>query len=449
MTAKTIVVVDDEENVGASLRLVLEGAGYAVDVCRSGADLRRHLARAHADAYLIDVRLPDATGIDLLPLVAERRPHAPVIMISGHAAIADAVAATRAGAFDFLEKPLGRDRLLLVLKNALEQAALARENARLRELVGDAPRMIGSSPAFGRVLEQATQVARSDARVLLTGESGTGKELLAAHMHRQSPFASGPFVKVNCAAIPVDLLESELFGHEKGAFTGATGSRRGKFELADEGTIFLDEVRDLHEASQAKLLRVLQEGEFQRVGGEQTRRVTVRVISATNQDLATLVAEKKFREDLYYRLSVVPIRVPPLRERPEDIRPLAEYFVDEFCRRNNFKPKRIDDGVFEALGAHRWPGNIRELRNVVERMAILASDPITADAVPVEIRLARLPGAPSSLEETRAQAERDLVREALDRAGWNVSAAARALGVERTRLHKRIRALGLERAGRG
>jgi two-component system nitrogen regulation response regulator NtrX len=449
VTAKTIVVVDDEENVGASLRLVLEGAGYAVDVCRSGADLRRHLARAHADAYLVDVRLPDATGIDLLPLVAERRPHAPVIMISGHAAIADAVAATRAGAFDFLEKPLGRDRLLLVLKNALEQSALARENARLRELVGDAPRMIGSSPAFGRVLEQATQVARSDARVLLTGESGTGKELLAAHMHRQSPFASGPFVKVNCAAIPVDLLESELFGHEKGAFTGATGSRRGKFELADEGTIFLDEVRDLHEASQAKLLRVLQEGEFQRVGGEQTRRVTVRVISATNQDLATLVAEKKFREDLYYRLSVVPIRVPPLRERPEDIRPLAEYFVDEFCRRNNFKPKRIDDGVFEALGAHRWPGNIRELRNVVERMAILASDPITADAVPVEIRLARLPGAPSSLEEARAQAERDLVREALDRAGWNVSAAARALGIERTRLHKRIRALGLERTGRG
>jgi len=448
VTAKTIVIVDDEENVGASLRLVLEGAGYAVVVCPSGADFRRRLARAHADAYLVDVRLPDANGIELLPLVADQRPHAPVIMISGHATIADAVAATRAGAFDFLEKPLGRDRLLLVLKNALEQAALERENARLRELVGDAPRLIGSSPAFRRVLEQATQVARSDARVLLTGESGTGKELLAAHMHRHSPFASGPFVKVNCAAIPVDLLESELFGHEKGAFTGATSSRRGKFELADEGTIFLDEVRDLHEASQAKLLRVLQEGEFQRVGGDEIRHVTVRVISATNQDLAALVAEKRFREDLYYRLSVVPIRVPPLRERPEDIRPLAEYFVDEFCRRNNFKPKRIDDSVFEALGAYRWPGNIRELRNVVERMAILAPDPITADAVPVEIRLSRQAGAPSTLEETRAQAERDLVREALDHAGWNISAAARALGIERTRLHKRIRALGLERHGR-
>jgi two-component system nitrogen regulation response regulator NtrX len=447
--AKTIVIVDDEENVGASLRLVLEGAGYAVAVCRSGADFRRRLDRGHADAFLLDVRLPDANGIDLLPLVAERCPHAPVIMISGHATIADAVAATRAGAFDFLEKPLGRDRLLLGLKNALDQAALRQENVRLRELVGDAPRMIGSSPAFRRVIAQATQVARSDARVLLTGESGTGKELLAAHVHRNSPFGSGPFVKVNCAAIPVDLLESELFGHEKGAFTGATSGRRGKFELADGGTIFLDEVRDLHEASQAKLLRVLQEGEFQRVGGDQTMHVSVRVISATNQDLAALVAQKRFREDLYYRLSVVPIHVPPLRERVEDIRPLAEYFVDEFCRRNNFRPKRVDDGVFEEFRAYRWPGNVRELRNVVERMAILAPDPITAEAVPVEIRLAGQPGAASTLEETRAQAERHLVREALEHAGWNVAAAARALGIERTRLHKRIRALGLERGSRG
>jgi two-component system, NtrC family, nitrogen regulation response regulator NtrX len=446
VTAKSIVIVDDEENIGASLRLVLEGAGYAAVVCRTAADFRRRLARFHDDAYLLDVRLPDASGIDLLPLAVEQRPNSPVIMISGHATIADAVAATRAGAFDFLEKPLGRDRLLLVLKNGLEQASLQQENARLRELVGDAPRMIGSSPAFRRVVEQATQVARSDARVLLTGESGTGKELLAEHIHRNSPFASGPFVKVNCAAIPVDLLESELFGHEKGAFTGATSSRRGKFEQADGGTILLDEVRDLHEASQAKLLRVLQEGEFQRVGGDETRHVSVRVVSATNQDLATLVAEKKFREDLYYRVSVVPIRMPPLRERSEDVQPLAEYFIEEFCHRNNFKPRRVEDGVFDEFRAYRWPGNIRELRNVVERMAILAPDPITVDAVPVEIRLARQPGAPSSLEETRAQAERELIRQALDQAGWNISAAARALGIERTRLHKRMRTLGLDRS---
>ncbi len=297
----------------------------------------------------------------------------PAIMISGHGTISEAVEATRAGAFDFLEKPLGRDRVLLAVKNALEQASLREENQRLRELVGQGPRMIGPSPAFQRAIEQATLAARSDARVLLIGESGTGKELLATHIHQASPFASGPFVKVNCAAIPTELLESELFGHEKGAFTGAAGMRRGKFELADGGTIFLDEVGDLHPASQAKLLRVLQEGEFHRVGGEQTVRVTVRVISATNRDLAALVARQQFREDLYYRLSVVPIRVPALRERPQDLRPLAEYFLDEFCARNNFKQRSFDDAIFPIFEQYRWPGNARELRNIVERMAILTA----------------------------------------------------------------------------
>jgi two-component system nitrogen regulation response regulator NtrX len=446
MAAKKILVVDDEINVGNSLRLVLEGAGYIVTVCRTAADFQRQLPRGRADAYLLDVRLPDGNGIELLHTLRQIDNQAPVIMISGHGTIADAVAATRAGAFDFLEKPLGRDRLLLVLKNALEQAALQQENARLRELVGEAPRMIGISSAFQRVVEQAGQVARSDARVLLLGESGTGKELIAAHLHRQSPFASGPFIKVNCAAIPLELLESELFGHEKGAFTGATSCRRGKFELADGGTIFLDEVSDLHEASQAKLLRVLQEGEFQHVGGEETLHVSVRIISATNRDLAAMVAQKKFREDLYYRLSVVPIRVPPLRERPEDIRPLAEYFLEEFCRRNNFKPKRIEDDVFAALRAYRWPGNVRELRNVMERVAILSvTDVITPASIPLEIRMPPDADMPSSLEETRAQAERELIQQAPEDAGGNVSAAARALGIGRTRRHKRIRALGLSK----
>jgi two-component system nitrogen regulation response regulator NtrX len=450
MAAKRILVVDDEVNVGNSLRLVLEGAGYMVTVCRTAADFQRQLPRGRADAYLLDVRLPDGNGIDLLHSMRQIDDQAPIIMISGHGTIADAVAATRAGAFDFLEKPLGRDRLLLVLKNALEQAALQQENARLRELVGEAPRMIGISSAFQRIVEQAGQVARSDARVLLLGESGTGKELIAAHLHRLSPFASGPFIKVNCAAIPVELLESELFGHEKGAFTGATSCRRGKFELADGGTIFLDEVSDLHEASQAKLLRVLQEGEFQHVGGEETLHVSVRIIAATNRDLAALVAQKRFREDLYYRLSVVPIRVPPLRERPEDIRPLAEYFLEEFCRRNNFKPKHIDDEVFAALRAYRWPGNVRELRNVMERVAILSvTDAITEASIPLEIRMPQDADMPSSLEETRAQAERELIQQALEDAGGNVSAAARALGIERTRLHKRIRALGLSRGDAG
>ncbi len=446
MSGKKILVVDDEANVRASLRLVLEGAGYNVSMCRTAAEFQEQMPRCRADAFLLDVRLPDGNGIDLLQSLRRADNQAPIIMISGHGTIADAVAATRAGAFDFLEKPLGRDRLLLVLKNALDQAALQSENARLRELVGEGPRMVGESTVFRKVLEQVGQVSRSDARVLLLGESGTGKELLAEHLHRESPFSSGPFVKVNCAAIPVELLESELFGHEKGAFTGATSCRRGKFDLADGGTIFLDEVGDLHESSQGKLLRVLQEGEFQRVGGEETLRVTVRVVSATNQDLAALVERKKFREDLYYRLSVVPIRVPPLRERPEDIKPLAEYFLEEFCRRNNFKPRRIAEEAFEALLGYRWPGNVRELRNVIERMAILSlGDSIGIDSLPLEIRLPDTAAAQCTLEESRAEAERSLIRRALEEAGWNVSAAARALGIERTRLHKRIRTLGITR----
>src|SRR5712691_7264726 len=387
MQAKRILVVDDEQNIGLSLRLILEREGYQVSTYLSIA-----AAKAHAqpvDAYLLDVRLPDGSGIDMVRWLRANDVAAPILMISGHASIADAVEATRAGAFDFLEKPLGREKVLLSLKHALEETKLEEENRRLKELVGGA-RMIGSSEAFARVLEQATLAARSDARVLLTGESGTGKELLAAHIHAESPFANGPFVKVNCAAIPNDLIESELFGHEKGAFTGATSARRGKFELAHGGTLFLDEAGDLHASSQAKLLRVLQEGEFHRVGGERAIRVSVRVVSATNRELSDLVTQQKFREDLYYRLCVVPVRVPSLRERREDIRALAEYFLAEFCARNNFKPKAFDQEVFEELEAYAWPGNIRELRNTVERMAILTrGDSIDASAVPVEIRIAR------------------------------------------------------------
>jgi two-component system nitrogen regulation response regulator NtrX len=446
MASKRILIVDDEENIGRSLRMILEREGYAVSVCKSIREFRGHPDAERADAFLLDVRLPDGSGIELLRSVRQNGSPAPAVMISGHGTIADAVEATRAGAFDFLEKPLSRDKVLLAVKNALEHSSLRAENERLRELVGGNPKMIGSSPAFQRAVEQATMAARSDARVLLIGESGTGKELLAAHIHQNSPFSAGPFVKVNCAAIPTELLESELFGHEKGAFTGAAGSRRGKFELADNGTIFLDEVGDLHGASQAKLLRVLQEGEFHRVGGEQTIRVAVRVISATNRDLAALVAQSKFREDLYYRLSVVPIRVPALRERPQDIRLLAEYFLEDFCARNNFKPKILDPSVYALLESYPWPGNARELRNVIERMAILTTgDRLTRDAIPVEVRLQRDSAPRSTIQEARESAERDHILRALEEANWNVSGAARALGLERTNLHKRIRALGLSR----
>jgi len=297
-----------------------------------------------------------------------------------------------------------------------------------------------------KVIQTARQVAPSDIPVLILGESGTGKELMASHIHNGSPFAAGPFVKVNCAAIPTELLETELFGHEKGSFTGATGMRRGKFELADGGTIFLDEVGDLYGPSQAKLLRVLQEGEFHRVGGEQIIKVSVRVVSATNRDLAALVVAEKFREDLYYRLSVVPIRVPALRERPHDIRLMAEYFLEDFCTRNNFKRKVLDETVFPLLESYGWPGNARELRNIIERMAILTSgERLTRDSIPVEVRVQREQGPKSTIQEARESAEREHILRALDESNWNVSGAARALNMERTNLHKRIRALGLTR----
>jgi two-component system, NtrC family, nitrogen regulation response regulator NtrX len=445
MRKHRLVIVDDEPNVASSLRLILEGEGYGVTVCDSFARFTAERFAGRADLYLLDVKLPDGSGLDVLDELARIGDPAPAIMISGHATIRDAIEATRKGAVDFLEKPLGRDRVLLAVKNALERSDLQLENARFREIVGDAPAMIGKSVAFRRAVQEATQVARSDAGVLLTGESGTGKELLAAHIHRESPLALRPFVKVNCAAIPTDLIESELFGHEKGAFTGATGLRRGKFELADGGSIFLDEVGDLHEASQAKLLRVLQDGECQRLGGEKPIRVSVRLISATNRPLDQMIADGRFRADLFYRLSVVPIRVPALRERRDDVGALAAYFLSEFCSRNNFRPKTVDDEVVEILERYDWPGNVRELKNATERMAILTSgDRITVDSIPFEIRSPRT-STTSGLQETRDAAERDRIRRALDESDWNVSAAARVLGVERTSLHKRIKALNLER----
>jgi two-component system, NtrC family, nitrogen regulation response regulator NtrX len=442
-----IMILDDEPNIGSSLRLILEGEGFRVTVCESAAEFQAARSQTRADLYLLDVRLPDANGVELLRSLKQLDDPAPVVMISGHATIRDAVEATRSGAFDFLEKPLARDRVLLVVKNALERVALQRENQRFRELVGDAPKMIGKSAAFQHAVQQATQVARSDVAVLLSGESGTGKELLAAHIHRESPVASGPFIKVNCAAIPTELIESELFGHEKGAFTGAAATRRGKFELADGGTIFLDEVGDLHEASQAKLLRILQDGELQRVGGEQPIRVSVRIVSATNRRLDELTAAGRFREDLYYRLSTVPIRVPALRERSADIGELTAYFLNEFSARNNFRRREIDPGVIAVLERYHWPGNVRELRNVIERMAILsAGDRITPDAIPLEIRQSPPSRAAGGLQEVRDSAERDRIRQALDQAGWNVAGAARLLGTERTSLHKRIRALDIKRS---
>src|SRR5262245_48648853 len=370
----TVLVVDDEKNIRRTLRMVLEGEGYAVEECDTAEEGLAHAGEA--DVVLLDVKLPGMSGLDALPKL--KPDDLPIIMISGHGTLADAVQATKLGAFDFLEKPLDRDRVVVTVRNALERRALRREvgASRARQ------EMIGKSAPMIALYAQIAKVAPTRGRVLITGESGTGKELVARAIHQGSPLAKAAFVKVNCAAIPPELIESELFGHEKGAFTGATARKRGLFEVADGGTIFLDEIGDMSPSAQAKVLRILQTGELNRVGGESTIKVDVRVIAATNKDLAEEVKAGRFREDLYFRLNVVPLQAPQLRERPEDIPLLAEAFVEQTCLENGFRPKRIDSLVLERLKGYPWPGNVRELRNLMERLVILSDDVITLDDLP-------------------------------------------------------------------
>ncbi len=457
-----ILVVDDEKNIRRTLRMVLEGAGHEVVEAGSATEARALLATQRVDAVIVDVMLGGESGLDLLEamkrgeLGGDGERDLPVIVISGQATLADAVRATREGAFDFLEKPLDRDTLLLRVRNALERRSMAREVATLRAARYE---MIGTSPVMQELFRQIGKVAPTRGRVLITGESGTGKELIARAIHDASALAGGPFVKVNCAAIPPELIESELFGHERGAFTGAVGKKRGLFEVADGGTLFLDEIGDMSLDAQAKVLRVLQTGELARVGGEKTIRIEVRVLAATNKDLEREVAAGRFRDDLFFRLNVVPLRSPPLRERLEDVPLLAESFVRQCCRENGFREKKLSPAVIERLRAYPWPGNVRELRNVIERLCIMADDEILDRDLPAMLgtpsrslpspaaagasdlrRFAHLP-----LREFRDEVEREYIRLKLDEHEWNISRTAQALGIERTNLHKRLRALGIER----
>ncbi|MDH5493359.1 MAG: sigma-54 dependent transcriptional regulator, partial [Myxococcales bacterium] len=391
----------------------------------------------------------------------------PVLMVSGHATVAEAVQAVQAGATDFFEKPLDRDRVLVSVRNALKTWQLEREVDRLRADVQHRYEMIGESAALRSLFAQIEKVAPTNGRVLITGESGTGKELVARAVHRLSARASKPFIKVNCAAIPAELIESELFGHERGAFTGAQGRKKGTFELANGGTLFLDEIGDMSPSAQAKVLRALQSGEISRVGGERTIAVDVRVLAATNRDLDADVADGRFREDLYFRLNVVPLVSPPLRTRSEDVPLLARSFLRAFCQENGLRDKPIDEGVLENLAGRRWPGNVRELRNVVERMAILSGERITMDDLPEQGLLggggggeaaaaAPPPSGPMPLDELgerlslkayRDRAEREYILRTLEECGWNISKAATTLGVERTNLHKKMRGYEIRREG--
>jgi two-component system nitrogen regulation response regulator NtrX len=456
-TPAQILVVDDEPNIRLTLQMVLEGEGWEVTLAPSAEDALARLADEPFDAMLLDVMMPGGMdGLTALGLVHGKYPDLPVVMISGHATLHDAVSATRAGAFDFLEKPLSRERVLVTVRNALRESSRGRELADLKARAGRdyaVGGLLGEAPALVRLREQIAKVAPTRARVLIQGESGTGKELIARAVHDQSERAAGPFVKVNCAAIPDELIESTLFGHEKGAFTGAAGRQRGQFELADGGTLFLDEIGDMSLSAQAKVLRVLQSGELTRVGSERAIKVDVRVLAATHKNLEAACQAGTFREDLYFRLNVVPLVAPPLRQRASDVPGLALHFLAQVCEENGFRRKAFEADVLDALRAWRWPGNVRELRNVVERMAILSGEVIGLDDLPdalleVPERTvsdeAALAGE-GNLRDLRDAAERRFIVERLEALDWNISRAADSLGLERTHLHKKMRALGIRR----
>ncbi len=447
----TVLVVDDERNIQLTLSRALSMEGYAVELAGGGREALEKIAALPVDVVVMDVRMPDLDGLSVLEKARETRPELPVVIMSGHGSIETVRSAFRLGAFDYLEKPITeKEKLLVAVRNALAMRSLREENAALRRDAGPSE-MVGSGPAMRKLFDVIRRAAPSEGRVLVTGENGTGKELVARALHDGSRRSAGPFVKVNCAAVPAELIESELFGHERGAFTGAVAARRGRFEQADGGTLFLDEVGDMPPAMQAKVLRVLQEGEFERVGGQQTLRCDVRVVAATNKDLGAEVKAGRFREDLFYRLNVVPIHAPPLRERREDVPELAARFLAEACARNDRRPMRLAREALLALQAHEWPGNVRELKNLVERLAILCDGPeIGADDVAAVLPDARRPRvdrfrAGASFHELVEEAEREIVLGALDAHGDNVSDTARALGLERSHLYKKMRALGIKR----
>ncbi len=449
----TLLIVDDEKNILLTLKRGLEVEGYSCAVAGGGAVALELFAAKPVDLVLMDVRMPDLDGLEVLRRMKELRPLTPVIMMSGHGTFETAVSATKLGAFTFLPKPIDREQLLVAVRNALGVLAREEELAVLKKEAGRFE-MVGKSPAMERVYALVRKAAPSEGRVLITGENGTGKELVARAIHENSRRKAAPFVKLNCAAVPHELIESELFGHERGAFTGAVAARKGKFETANGGTLFLDEVGDMPPPMQAKLLRVLQEGELERVGGSETLKVDVRVIAATNKDLAREIESERFREDLYYRLNVVPIHVPPLRERRGDIAGLCVAFLEEACERNGKRPMRLSREALLLLEGYDYKGNVRELKNLVERLAILSDgQEVGADDVALSLPSATRAEAGSggrfrpgrTFHEMVEDAEREIILAALAHAKDNVTEAARTLALERGHFYKKMKALGLRR----
>ncbi len=443
-----VLIVDDEEGIRRSLEGILGDEGFTTSPAADGeAAIAAIEADGAPDLVRLDIAMPGRDGVEILVELSKRWPDLPVVMMSGHGTIETAVRTTRHGAYDFIEKPLSIDKLLLTLQHALERSNLKRENVRLRAQNLRAHEILGDSLQVAKLKEQIQLAAPSNGWVLISGDNGTGKELVARQIHTQSRRAEGPFVEVNCAAIPEELIESELFGHEKGAFTGAVAQKQGKFELAHGGTLFLDEVADMSLMTQAKVLRILQEQTFVRVGGTELLDVDVRVIAATNKDLEQEISTGRFREDLYYRLNVIPFRVPALRERAEDVPILARTFVEEFCREAGVLPKPITPAAAKLLSGHSWPGNVRELRNLMERVVIMSpGSAIGVRDLPDTLRVSADPEstAAATLDEARKSFERDYLLARLAEHGWNISRTAEAIGLARESLSRKIKAHEIE-----
>ena len=441
MTESVVLIVDDEEGIRESLSGIFEDEGYDVLTASSGEEALKVLKEQSPDLILLDIWLPGIDGIQTLKEIEGLTPDLPVIMISGHGNIELAVKATRMGAYDFLEKPLSLERVLLAAKRALERQKLEIENKALKQNLIKKWRLIGNSQKMKQLREQIEMAAQSNSRVLILGESGSGKEFVTHILHDKSSRADKPFIEMNCAAIPQELIESELFGHEKGSFTGAFERKKGKFELADGGTLFLDEVGDMSLSTQAKVLRVIESQEFQRVGGSRSIKVDVRIIAATNKDLIEEVRKGNFREDLLYRLNVIPIVVPPLRERKDDIPALVEYFIEYFASEYGQRPKKITTEGLKTFQDYDWPGNIRELRNMIERLVIMTpSNTITPKDLVIGKPAHSDYFAFHTLREARESFEKDFIIKKLEENNWNISKTAEILDIERSNLHKKIKA---------
>ena len=444
----TVLLVDDEKAIRDSLRMVVEYEGYRVLEAANGDEALAAVRRSSPDAVLLDIKMPEMDGLEVLASLRERGYEMPIIVITGHGDIDTAIEATKKGAFDFFEKPLQRDRVLLSLRNALESYRLQQESSALRSRPDE---LIGASSTMRKLRETIGKAAPANATVLVVGESGTGKELVARALHRQGSRAQRPLIQVNCAAIPDELIESELFGHEKGSFTGAVRKQVGKFVLADSGTIFLDEIGDMSPRTQAKVLRVLQSGEVEPVGAQQIAEVDVRVIAATNRKLDEEMAAGRFREDLFYRLNVIPIQTPPLREHLEDIPEMVDYFVRRYATINNSRPKEFTAAAINYLKGLQWKGNVRELKNVIERVLILSSESDITDKELTQImgggpqEFNTVVTAAQTLKEFREAAERLFLLGQLERHDWNVTRTAQSIGTPRSNLYKKMEQYGIQR----